>query len=390
MNQIKNGCQHCKSKKLKTASASSRWNEWGKAILVVLVLLLLYRIVQNIAPQTLDFQSQNITYGISFLVGLTASVSSCLATIGSLVIVFAQKYKTTGKNFLQNAVQPNLFFHAGRLITFFCLGGILGLIGKEISISASIAGIIAFSVAVIMGWLGLHILGVVPSISSLGIPVPKKLTKRWSELSESNRKSSPLLLGGLSFFLPCGFTQSMQIFAIASGSFWVGATTLFLFALGTVPVLLTIGITSTWTKTRGVAFLQKSAGIIVIAFAFFTAQSAIALIDAGNNTPANITEKPIIKSSENTEGIARQVIRMKITPTGFQPSIIKIKKETPVRWIINGDKASGCTNKIIVPSLGISQEINKGDNIIEFFPTNEKEIPFSCWMGMVRGKFIIE
>lgn len=390
MNQDKNGCQFCKSKQPPKPSAIFRLVEWGKAFLVVLVILLLYRIVQNIAPQTLNFQSQRITYGFSFLIGLTASVSSCLATIGSLVIVFAQKYKGNGKNFFQNALNSNLLFHAGRLITFFSLGGILGLIGREISLSSHIAGIISFGVAMIMGWLGLHIIGIAPSISSLGIPVPKKITKKWAELSESKRKSAPLLLGGLSFFLPCGFTQSMQIFAMASGNFWVGAVTMFLFALGTVPVLLAMGITSTWTKIRGIAFLQKSVGIIVVVFAFFTAQSAIALINMDNKAPAATTEKSTAKLSENTDHADWQVVRMEVTPTGFKPNVIKIKKDIPVRWIVKGDRASGCTNKIIVPSLGISQEINKGDNIIVFTPTNEKEIPFSCWMGMVRGKFITE
>lgn len=65
------------------------------------------------------------------------------------------------------------------------------------------------------------------------------------------------------------------------------------------------------------------------------------------------------------------------------------KKGVPVRWVIKGDNITGCTNKIIIPSLGISQALNAGDNIVRFTPNKAGEIPFSCWMGMVRGKFVV-
>lgn len=81
---------------------------------------------------------------------------------------------------------------------------------------------------------------------------------------------------------------------------------------------------------------------------------------------------------------------MRVASWGFQPKVLKIKKDIPVKWIIKGDQITGCTEKIIVPELNIAKTLNSGDNIIMFTPNQLGEIPFSCAMGMVRGKFIVE
>ena len=84
------------------------------------------------------------------------------------------------------------------------------------------------------------------------------------------------------------------------------------------------------------------------------------------------------------------MVEMHVTYRGFQPNIIKVKKEIPVTWKIWGDQVTPCTDRIIVPSLNITRAVNSGENIIQFTPTAAGEIPFSCWMGMVRGKFTVE
>ncbi|MBP6911491.1 sulfite exporter TauE/SafE family protein [Patescibacteria group bacterium] len=45
------------------------------------------------------------------------------------------------------------------------------------------------------------------------------------------------------FFLPCGFTQSMQVYTLSTGSFLAGGLTMLSFALGTLPMLLLLSVT---------------------------------------------------------------------------------------------------------------------------------------------------
>lgn len=58
------------------------------------------------------------------------------------------------------------------------------------------------------------------------------------------------VVGALTFFLPCGFTQSMQLLALGSGSPVQGGIIMAAFALGTLPVLLAVGLGSSYTKDR--------------------------------------------------------------------------------------------------------------------------------------------
>jgi len=366
------------------------WKDWIKAAVIVAVILLAFRIFQNTGLiDRIDLQSEEMGYGLAFLVGLVASVSSCLVIVGAVVIAFGEKYKSSGKSFYAGAVEPNILFHAGRLATFFVLGGILGLIGGELNVSGNFVSVFTILIAVVMGWLGLNILGIVPNISDLGVHMPKGLTKKWSNLKFSEHKAAPFLLGGLSFFLPCGFTQSMQIFALTSGSFWIGGMTLFIFALGTLPSLLILGVTASWTRSSKMIIFQKVAGMLVVLFAFFTLQSGLALRGADVSVLST-------KDAENekVEDVQikkdQQIVEMRVTNSGFSPSTLRIKKDVPVKWIVKGDQLSGCTNKIIVPSLKISKSLRAGDNIIEFTPTEAGTIPFSCWMGMVKGRFVVE
>jgi len=383
----------------KKKSGKSSWIQWIYAFLIAVIILFLFRVFQEQGfLSNLNINNLSLSFGVAILVGLAASVSSCLAVVGAVVIAFAQKYRTDKKTFWGGAVAPNLLFHAGRLAAFFLLGGILGLIGGEINISGNFVAIYTIIIAAVMAWLGLNILDIIPPISRIGISFPKGLTSNWKKLENSEHKMAPVILGALSFFLPCGFTQSMQILALVSGSFWAGSLGLFFFALGTVPSLLILGVTTSWTKNSKIEIFKKVAGMIILVFSLYILGSGLALRGVRSNIFSLNTQKNTDNSAINSQDFAKkpvddgtiQTVEMHITSRGFEPSVIRIKKGTPVTWVVYGDSVSGCTNKIIIPSLNIEKKVSSGKNITNFTPTAVGEIPFSCWMGMVRGKFIVE
>jgi plastocyanin domain-containing protein len=61
-----------------------------------------------------------------------------------------------------------------------------------------------------------------------------------------------------------------------------------------------------------------------------------------------------------------------------------------VKWIIDAQQLTGCNNAIKVPSLGLEFSLKPGLQTIEFTPTKAGNIPWSCWMGMIRGSFIVK
>ena len=359
--------------------------QWFYAFLSLLGIYIVFKYLKWIGVmRLLEIDASEVSFGMAFVVGIVASMSTCLAIVGAVVMSFASKYKTQG-SFYKASVRPHLIFHLGRLATFFVLGGLLGMVGCWFSISLRVTAIMTVVLAVILAWLGLNIVGLFPSISSVGIRMPRGIMKTWNRIKESEHKLAPILLGGITFFLPCGFTQSMQLFALSSGSFWVGAFTMFLFALGTLPILLTLGIASSRAKNKKKVVFQLIIGILIVVFAFYTLQSGLAMLGVGSGVTANSGN-----TSESQISGDEQVVKTKIGYYGFEPQVIKLKKDVPVKWIIDGDGATGCTNKIIVPDFGISKKIVRGENIVEFTPDEVGTIGFSCWMGMVRGKFIVE
>lgn len=363
--------------------------EWAMAIGIIIIGVTLYRMIRSIGLiDGIEPTGANITFGVALLIGVVASLSSCTATVGSMVIAFAQKYAKTSQRSFQNTIRPHVAFHIGRIGGFFILGGLLGMIGGTVHISSGAVAIFNTMIAIIMAWLGLNILGLVPSIARIGIRMPERMTNAWNAVGGSNRLETPFVLGGLSFFLPCGFTQSMQLFALASGSLWIGGASMALFAIGTMPALISLGVASSWSSAHDGRIFKKVAGLVVLLFAVSTFTAGHALWGASLPTIANKGGTTDISEPASTG--QEQVVRMKIVATGFDPEIIEIRKGVPVKWVISTDQTGGCTNRIIIPSLGIEKDIEVGENVVYFTPTKSGELPFSCWMGMVRGKFIVK
>lgn len=369
--------------------ATARSSEWVAAIGIIAIGVVLYRMVLSTGViDGIGSNGTHITFGVALLIGVVASLSTCTATVGSMVIAFAQKYAKTSSRSFRSAAKPHLAFHIGRIGGFFILGGLLGMIGGTIHIGSGMTASFNIAIAVIMAWLGLNILGLVPSIARVGIRMPERMTNAWSVVSDSTRPETPFILGGLSFFLPCGFTQSMQLFALASGSAWIGGVSMALFAVGTMPALMSLGVMSSWSSANNGRIFKKVAGMVVLLFAISTFSSGYALLGAASMTTSDKVTASVVKEYVPTGN--EQEIHMKIVATGFAPDMIEIKKGVPVKWVIDTEQTGGCASRIIIPSLNIEKDMVVGENVVYFTPTKSGELPFSCWMGMVRGKFIVK
>ena len=325
---------------------------------------------------------------IALSLGLVASFSTCLALVGGIVVSFGSmvQIKEGSKNHFIARALPHIYFHVGRIGGFIFFGGLLGLIGSKINYSPSGMGYFTILIAVVMFYIGLQILGIVPNITKLGFHLPKFLSKRIYDIDAKENHFAPMIIGVLTFFLPCGFTQSMQLAAVASGSFVKGALIMGAFSLGTLPVLFSIGIGSTYAiKERGLT-MKNVIGVLIIMFAIFSFNSGFA-ISGTSVTPdqKNISGDVVVEAPKSEV----QVVKMDVNWI-FVPAEMKLKKGIPVRWEIMGVNITGCSSSIVIPQLKIRKQINKGLNIIEFTPPEAGVLPFSCWMGMIRGRFNVE
>ena len=209
-----------------------------------------------------------ITPITSFVIGLIASISSCLAIVGGLVLSLSAKISQ------DNVSDTKTFtlFHVGRLISFAVLGGVLGAIGSAIGINFTFTTILGILASVVMLLLGLNLVGV---FAKNKIALPSGLFNFFRRIE--HKTLTPLAVGLATFFLPCGFTQSMQVSALSSGSFMSGLLIMLAFALGTLPMLALLSFGSaSFAHGKHASLFFKSAGIVVIGLGLFALLAGLA------------------------------------------------------------------------------------------------------------------
>ncbi|MEK9183789.1 MAG: sulfite exporter TauE/SafE family protein [Patescibacteria group bacterium] len=242
----------------------ARWSDFYIALPIATAFIALFIILQKLGIVNL-ITTSDVSYSTIFAIGLIASVSTCMAVVGGLTLSMSANFAKEG-----DKVRPQVLFHAGRLISFFVLGGMIGALGSALQLGATSTFVLNFIVAIVLLILGINLLDAFPWAKKLQPTIPSFISKHIHGLKNMNHTLTPLLLGVATFFLPCGFTQSMQIYTLTTGNFWTGALTMSAFALGTLPVLslLSFGSLGIHKKAQSKIFF-KTAGLVVIFFGIF-------------------------------------------------------------------------------------------------------------------------
>ena len=357
------------------------YEDFFKAAVIFIIIFLIVRML-GLTDLSVNTESKNIS--VALLVGLVAGVSTCMAMIGGLVLALSARHSEAHPEASKvQKFRPHLFFNLGRILGYAFFGGLIGLLGTSIKPSSSALGVITLVIAFVMIFLGLKLIEIFPRFKNKSITLPSGIAKIFGldkNIKEYNHFAASMT-GALTFFVPCGFTQAMQIYAVSSGSFVNGALIMGLFALGTAPGLLGVAGLSSFFKGQKARIFFMVSGIAVILFGFFNLSNAKLLLSKGN-----ISTPPTTISNTNT---AVQEIRMTQSARGYSPNKFTLQKGKKVRWIVNSTSPYSCASSIIVPKYNIERDLKSGENIIEFTPTETGTIPFSCSMGMYRGSFQI-
>ncbi|PIR68457.1 hypothetical protein COU49_01165 [Candidatus Nomurabacteria bacterium CG10_big_fil_rev_8_21_14_0_10_35_16] len=244
-----------------------------QALPIGLAFLALFFIVQK--SGILNFGlGGTLTPITSFIIGLVASISSCLAVVGGLVLSLSA---TVSQDKISD-IKPMILFHSGRLASFSILGGILGAIGNAIGISFTLTALLGIVASIVMIILGLNLVGV---FEKNMIAIPPGVFSFFRRVE--HKTIAPFLVGFGTFFLPCGFTQAMQVAALSSGSFFSGFMIMTAFALGTLPMLALLSFGSaSFAQSKHAPLFFKSAGVLVIGlgvFALLAGLTGLGVID---------------------------------------------------------------------------------------------------------------
>lgn len=362
------------------------------SLICIFIIILVF---QRLGFSGININGLGSNKGIMALaVGLTAGFSTCMALVGGLVLGLSSRFAEMHQSATATQrFRPHLFFNLGRIVTFFILGGVVGLFGSFLKLNGSITGLLTIGIGLVMLVLGLQLTEIFPKLANKGITLPAWLAKALGLNQQKQKEYShknALILGGLTFFLPCGFTQAMQLVAIGSGSFVTGSIVMGLFAIGTTPGLLAVGGLTSVIKGKSAKVFFRFAGALVILLAIYNISNGFNLTgykfsynsDQTENSSSNVVDKnaTILKTtytpSQNTKDI---------TPNTFN---VQVGKAYVLQVDAKGD-GEGCMSTIMIP--GVYDDpllIKKGIDNLPFKVNKAGSYDITCAMGIVRGTIV--
>jgi len=371
----------------------------GIVLVAVLAILVGATGVADLAGRTASLDQGGLA--VALLLGLAAGVSTCMALVGGLVLALsaafaAQRAIATGDGDADHGgiarMRPALAFVAGRVAGYALLGALLGAIGASVTMPAPVTAILMIAVAVVMTLLGARLTGLSPRIAGWSPTLPLGIGRRLGLGDGATGGYSDARAAGLgaaSFFLPCGFTQAVQIYALSTGSPVLAGAILATFAIGTAPGLLAVAGLPVVVPTRARPTLLRLLGVVVLGFALVNAGAGLRLAGITLPTLGAGTAVAADAPAAIPPGAAAQTLRTTQLADGYRPGRASIYAGVPTRWVIDSKTTNSCAASIVVPSLGISARLHLGANTIDLPALPAGTVAYSCAMGMYGGTITV-
>ncbi|MBQ8094959.1 MAG: sulfite exporter TauE/SafE family protein [Clostridia bacterium] len=306
---------------------------------------------------------------VVFVLGMFTSLH-CVAMCGGINLVQSAASVQAGRK----PVIANIQYNAGRLFSYTLIGGIVGALGTVLQISTMMQAFIQSAAAIIMVIMALNML----DLSALKGILPGHPGRRMPG------SASSFWIGLLNGIMPCGPLQAMQIYALSTGRWYMGALSMACFALGTIPLMLGFGLVSGQMNKRFAKPMRILSGVLVLIMGMAMLNRGLSLFGIQGIPVQVMTDDALHIKNEV------QVIRSELDWRSYPD--IRVKAGIPVKWIIHADegKITGCNNEMVIPSLKLRVSLQEGEKVVEFTADTAEVISYTCWMGMLHGTITVE
>ena len=351
------------SDNLKNIDTKIRLKEF---IVIVVVLFALWFLINKIFGYNIFNVIPNIdssiTYGMLFVTGILTSIH-CISMCGAINLIAIVDSKN------KNYKRP-ILYNLGRVVSYTIIGGLVVLLGSVISLNSTINGIIILVASLIMLLMSFNMLGII----EFKLPFINKI-----RLKTKSRNS--FVIGLLNGLMPCGPLQAMQVYALSTGSFIKGALSMLIFSLGTVPLMLLVGIFYNLVKGKGKIIVNKVASVLILILSIVMLNRG--LLALGIDISKSFNDYSEFTSSK-IEG-DYQVVEFDLEYNDYEDIIVQ--KDIPVKMIIHVEKKylTGCNSELELKDFNKKVKLEVGDNIIEFTPEKTGTYTYTCWMNMIKN-----
>ena len=380
-------------------------------LVIILALASLLRVFSTSSiAASFPLAEEGMGYGMLLVIGLLTSVH-CIAMCGGINL--SQSLAKTEDSYspsetdgnppdsqtnlpiphspflITNSLLPGVLYNAGRLVSYTAVGFAVGALGSVITVSDLFRNIVLLLAGLFMVIMGLNMLGLFPFLRRLTPKLPQFLTKK---IDAQKTGRGPFVIGILNGFMPCGPLQAMQLYALSTGSPIKGGISMFLFCIGTIPLMFALGAAGgILSGAKGSAFSRRAMQVGAI----LVAAMGVVMFSNGLSGTGITPASPFSRSSSRGGGIASvmqndvQIINSTLLPNRYPA--ITVQQGIPVRWIINAPQGSinGCNNRVFIREYGIQHTFKYGENVIEFLPEKAGRFGYSCWMSMIRSSITV-
>ncbi|MGB3202071.1 MAG: sulfite exporter TauE/SafE family protein [Nodosilinea sp.] len=214
--------------------------------------------------------------------GFLGSFGHCLGMCGPITVAFSLSQPAAAPSRWQH-IYFHLMLNFGRLMSYALVGIAIGTLGSVLVASGQMAGIgspLRRGVAVITGllliWFGLAQISPqdMPKVPFLN-PMAQsglhdRLSRAMQALSLNPQRWTPLLLGLAWGLMPCGFLYAAQLKAAETTNPWAGGATMLAFGVGTLPMMVGVGVSTAWVSGDRRGQLFRLGGWITLLIGLLT------------------------------------------------------------------------------------------------------------------------
>jgi uncharacterized protein len=205
--------------------------------------------------------------------GFFGSFGHCVGMCGPLAVALALARQSPAPTW-QNSLRFHVLLNLGRLLSYGLVGSLLGALsatvvatGQLVGIGSDLrTGVVLLSGCLLIWW------GVVQIKPQLLPPAPQFLHRQLHHFVSASMadQQSPVFLGLMWGLMPCGFLYVAQLKAIEAGNLWAGTTTMLAFGLGTMPMMLGVGVASSHWSSDQHSQLRRAGGWITVIVGLLT------------------------------------------------------------------------------------------------------------------------
>jgi uncharacterized protein len=192
----------------------------------------------------------------AFILGLTGSFH-CVGMCGPIALSIPSQNH-------QSKFTSTILYRTGKTITYTLLGFVFGLFGRQIMI-AGLQQWLSVSAGIFLLFVVMIMLFNAKSYheNRLTAWISEKLLPLFRTVLKNPGKATPLYMGILNGFLPCGLVYIGIVGSLATGSATHGSFFMLAFGLGTAPVMLSFLLMAKQFNFNYRQRLQKLAPLLI-------------------------------------------------------------------------------------------------------------------------------